>query len=187
MTTTMTIQPYLGTAECSVLPGASAKYVAFLTSGTYSQRRETTVHLCLTHAQVWAKNNEIELPPYEPEEVPVGPDMVVPYPEDGLDLNLEDPFEKAIAAMVAINRAKRADYANDMDPFSNFRRTAAMMGIETFGTLESVRFNLAQKMARLQALAENGRSPRNESVRDTWLDLAVYAVIGYCVINEEEA
>lgn len=105
-------------------------------------------------------------------------------PTDGLvTLNPSDPFEAALIEMVLTNRAKRSDYAIDGDPFSNFHSTSAMMGVEGFGPLESALFNIYQKLTRLSSLRSNGRlgDPKNESVEDTYKDLAVYATILYAM------
>ena len=108
-----------------------------------------------------------------PEKSSLEPD------ENGLYLDSGDPFEAACIEMVKMNRAKRKDYALDGDPFSNFHMTSSMMGLDGFGPLESVQFNLFQKMARLHSLRKNGRmeATANEAVDDTYLDIAVYATI----------
>lgn len=94
-------------------------------------------------------------------------------------LNPDDPFERVIMDMVATNRRKRADYAVDGSPWSNFDDTANALGIEGFTPGDSVNFNIEQKSARLRSLRKNGRmsDPRNESVADTYLDRSVYSVI----------
>jgi hypothetical protein len=99
-----------------------------------------------------------------------------------VNLNLDDPFEASIAVMVELNRKKRADYALDSDPWSNFRQTATRAGMDS--PLDAVVFNIEQKLVRLQALKANGRQPRNESVNDTWLDIAVYSAIGLTIADE---
>jgi hypothetical protein len=53
------------------------------------------------------------------------------------------------------------------------------MGLLGFGPIEAALFNVTQKLARLKALRANGRMHdiSNESVIDTYLDLAVYSII----------
>lgn len=104
-------------------------------------------------------------------------------------LDPDDPFDRALIPIVLTNRAKRRDYANDGDPFSNFRTTSALLGMDGFGPAESALFNVCQKIARLKALRANGRmdDPTNESVMDTYLDLAVYAIITYAIVHERQA
>lgn len=100
------------------------------------------------------------------------------------ELNLNDPFERAVFDIVRMNRKKRRDYAADGDPFSNFRTTSDHFGLEVW---ESAEFNLVQKIARLRSLRANGRmdSPENEAVGDTYLDAAVYAVILWALYSSE--
>lgn len=98
-------------------------------------------------------------------------------------LNANDPFERVLMEIVETNRRKRKDYAVDGSPFSNFDYTAGAMGIPGFGAREAAEFNGHQKDARLSSLRTNGRidDPENESVQDTFLDRAVYAVITYAI------
>jgi len=81
--------------------------------------------------------------------------------------------------LVGTNRRKRKDYARDGEAFSSFYSSSALPGMKGFGPVEAALFNVAQKMTRLQSLRENGRmnDPANESVADTYLDLAVYAIL----------
>ena len=99
------------------------------------------------------------------------------------ELDLDDPFESAVFDLVKMNRRKRRDYAVDGDPFSNFLGTSNHFGLAIW---ESAEFNLVQKMERLSSLRDNGRmeEPENESVADTYLDAAVYAVIMYALYRK---
>jgi hypothetical protein len=100
---------------------------------------------------------------------------------EGVELDPNDPFECVLRKIVLTNRKKREDYAQDGNPFSNFEDTAwiTASGLPEWSAL----FNVAQKLSRLKSLCSNGRlnDPRNESVADTYLDLAVYAVIAHAI------
>jgi hypothetical protein len=77
-------------------------------------------------------------------------------------------------------RAKRHDYAGDSDPWQNFYDSAQQVN----GTAgQSVETLIATKQARLRQLLFTGRSPKNESVRDTILDRAVYSVIALSIFD----
>lgn len=95
-------------------------------------------------------------------------------------LNPNDPFEAALIPIVEMNRRKRADYALDGDPFTNFDATSRFLSIPRW---MSPMFNVVQKTARVQALWANRRmdDPNNEAVGDTVLDAAVYGVIAYAI------
>lgn len=107
----------------------------------------------------------------------------IPVPSDSVLLNKFDPFESVLINIVDTNRKKRKDYAADGDPFSNFETSSDLLGLQGFGPIEASLFNVTQKLARLKALRTNGRmhDTANESVADTYLDLAVYAVITYAI------
>lgn len=135
------------------------------TLGTQASKAIDTVPVSSASPQPTSRMN--------PEKGTLEPD------KNGLYLDSGDPFEAACIEMVKMNRAKRRDYALDGDPFSNFHMSSAMLGLDGFGPVESVQFNLMQKMARLHSLRKNGRmgDTANEAVDDTYLDIAVYSTI----------
>ena len=106
---------------------------------------------------------------------------------DTVTLDPSDPFDAALIPIVQTNRKKRADYARDGDPFSSFRISSDLLGLVGFGPVEAALFNITQKLSRLKSLRENGRmdDPQNEAVADTYLDLAVYAVLLYALHRSE--
>jgi hypothetical protein len=115
------------------------------------------------------------------KETRVSPGRSIVEVKESGDVLLDpgDPFESAIIEMVRVNRAKRKDYALDKDMFSNFDSAASLIGIPNFGVAESILHLVGIKIARLHALRANGRmdNPENESIYDTYLDLAVYIAI----------
>jgi hypothetical protein len=116
-----------------------------------------------------------------------GATVLSEFTDGRIILDPKDPFEAVLIPMVETNRKKRADYARDNDPFSNFRETApfTVSGTPEFAAI----FNCAQKLSRLLALAHNGRleNPQNEAVEDTFLDNAVYAVIALAIYKQRSA
>jgi hypothetical protein len=95
-------------------------------------------------------------------------------------------FRKPI---VQTNRRKRADYARDVDPFSSFRTSSDLLGLDGFSMVEAGLFNVTQKLAQLKSLPQNGRmdDPQNEAVLDSYLDLAVYSVLVYARARQASA
>lgn len=68
---------------------------------------------------------------------------------------------------------KSEDYANE-DRLSNFKLAGTIAG----GSAEINCLNLiATKVARLGVLLNSGKAPNNESILDSVLDLANYAVL----------
>lgn len=71
---------------------------------------------------------------------------------------------------------KNHDYANDQDPFANFRM---------FGVL-GVAVRLGDKLSRLTSFLQQGQLSVDESLRDTVLDMINYCVIFLGMIYEQE-
>lgn len=72
---------------------------------------------------------------------------------------------------------KNDDYASDANPFSNFDLTAE--GIRNFKNPKDVAFAwpIYNKLARLSNLLSKDTPPNNESIEDSLVDIAVYALI----------
>lgn len=75
---------------------------------------------------------------------------------------------------------KQKDYGTDVDPFANVRASTEWGLPAWVGA--GIRMN--DKMRRLQSFVKNGRL-ENESITDTFMDLAVYALIGLALYEEE--
>jgi hypothetical protein len=125
-------------------------------------------------------------PPFGGDREPLAKGPAIPAMRPpATELDPSDPFEAALIPIVQTNRRKRADYALDGDPFSNFRGTAAFIGQPVW---MSPLFNCAQKLERIKSLSANGRlnDPKNEAIEDTILDNAVYGVIAWAIYHEEK-
>jgi hypothetical protein len=77
-------------------------------------------------------------------------------------------------------KLKGEDYANK-DVLSNFKTAGANIGISAEQQCLSL---IATKVARLGNLL-SGKTPNNESVSDSILDLSNYTDLLYCLVNEE--
>lgn len=76
--------------------------------------------------------------------------------------------------------AKSHDYAQVDAPLSNFTRARAF-GVEPWrGAL----VRLGDKVSRLEELSR-GKAPRHESMRDTLVDLASYALLTVLLLEDE--
>jgi hypothetical protein len=84
-----------------------------------------------------------------------------------------DPFA-VLDEMRTLLERKNHDYAQDANPFSNFEHAAAVAGVP----VETVFLvMIGVKIARLIELTSSGKTPNNESIRDTRIDLANYATL----------
>lgn len=104
-----------------------------------------------------------------------------------ITLSSHDEFEKLLIPMVETNRKKRADYATDGDAYLNFRRNAMMLDLEDYDALTDCLSMVSRKFGRIINL--RGRDATNETVVDSYLDMAVYAILAYGLALEaaEEA
>lgn len=53
------------------------------------------------------------------------------------------------------------------------------------GALNGLRVRMHDKLARINNLIDSGKEPENESLRDSFIDLANYAIIALLVIDGE--
>lgn len=91
-----------------------------------------------------------------------------------------DPrFYDVLYRIAALHDRKQADYGSDADPFANVRASEDFGIPGWVGAI--VRGN--DKMKRLQKAARGGVLA-NESIEDSLMDLAVYAIIGM-VLHQE--
>jgi hypothetical protein len=90
-------------------------------------------------------------------------------------------FDQVLAELKAMHDKKQTDYGRTSDPFANVRAS------EDFGIAGWIgamtRAN--DKMRRLQKFAAEGNLA-NESVEDSLIDLAVYAIIGLILFREQK-
>jgi len=91
-------------------------------------------------------------------------------------------FNALLDELRAIHDSKSHDYATASDPLANLRACAAF-GVEPWrGTL----IRMADKWARLQQLTGTSKRPKNESVRDTLLDLSAYSLLAIILLDEQQ-
>lgn len=67
--------------------------------------------------------------------------------------------------------AKREDYTGGVDPFENFRESAAFADV---AVSQAIQVLIGTKIARLKSLINGDKKPNNESVHDTILDMMNY-------------
>jgi hypothetical protein len=96
-------------------------------------------------------------------------------------LNLNDPFERVSAEMVKLQRVKADDYADEDDTLKNMRFVVDFLNIPAYTLIEDCNAMVLRKCARIINL--RGRSASNESVRDSYVDRAVYAVLAIVALN----
>jgi hypothetical protein len=91
-------------------------------------------------------------------------------------------FHALLREIGALHDRKQADYGRAGQPFANITASAEWNIAPWIAAM--VRAN--DKVRRLQALAR-GQRLRNESARDSFLDLAVYALIALLLWEDNDA
>lgn len=93
-------------------------------------------------------------------------------------------LEKCISRMKEILIATGHDYAGSDDRFSNFRLCEAM-GIPTW---KGIVIRMSDKLSRIMCFAKaDALKVKDESVEDTLIDLANYALLCLCAYRDEAA
>lgn len=90
-------------------------------------------------------------------------------------------FHTTLSAIGRLHDRKQADYGQHLDPFANIRGSAEWGIPPWIGAM--ARAN--DKLRRLQKFAKEGKLA-NESAEDSFLDLAVYALIAYVLYREDK-
>lgn len=82
----------------------------------------------------------------------------------------------------ALTMSKRQDYTNnpEVDSHENFKRSAMIANWFDYDIDTAYVVLIGTKLARLSSLLNNDKTPNNESVEDTFLDL-----INYCALWAE--
>lgn len=90
-------------------------------------------------------------------------------------------FGELLERMAQISKAKSHDYSGDEDPMSNFRQCEAM-GLPAW---KGIVVRLTDKLSRIQNFCKKeSLQVKDESVEDTLLDMANYALL--CIIMYRE-
>jgi hypothetical protein len=125
--------------------------------------------------------NDLELLKLDHEELQIEHKAALARTE--LQLNLHNPFEKVINDMVQLQRVKSQDYAAEGDILKNMREVVAALGIPTYTVVEDCNAMVIRKTARINNL--RGRTASNESLWDSYLDRAVYAVLACVALHDD--
>lgn len=86
-------------------------------------------------------------------------------------------YHAVLERIAALHDRKSHDYAQATNPYSNFEYAAVVSERFTDPTDRVFATMLAIKLARIAELRAAGKSPQNESLRDSFDDLANYAAI----------
>jgi hypothetical protein len=91
-----------------------------------------------------------------------------------------DPrFYSLLEEIAELHSRKNHDYSKQNEPLSNFHRSQEL-GVEPW---RGVLIRMSDKWSRIEQLS-CGKTPKNESMRDSLIDLAVYALIDVLLLED---
>ena len=90
-------------------------------------------------------------------------------------------FHKLLEEIAALHDKKNTDYANEDDCLANLRGCMRLGLHPTVGTV----IRMQDKWERIENYFKNG-SLLNESLRDSFIDNAIYSLLAVTIIDEEE-
>jgi len=90
-------------------------------------------------------------------------------------------FLDAVEEVRQIHLSKSEDYGSMTDPLANIRNGARFVGIEPW---RGCMVRLSDKVTRLETFNRTGKL-RHETVEDTLIDLAAYALLALTLYREE--
>ena len=88
-------------------------------------------------------------------------------------------FDKLLRECEEIHDRKNTDYASEADPLQNLKACTRLGLDPIYGTVVRIQ----DKMARVENFFING-SLKNESLRDAFLDLAIYSLLAIVIMEE---
>jgi len=92
-------------------------------------------------------------------------------------------FYELLEEIKNLHDKKRHDYAQESDPFANFR-LSELGGIEAW---KGIAVRLGDKYSRLMSFIKKGKLKFNdESIKDTLMDNAVYSLIALILYEESQ-
>ena len=94
--------------------------------------------------------------------------------ENWSPLLVDDPFERELAAIGELHSAKRADYTGGGSALANYQFSSRMIGVST---LEGMFMRMCEKVYRVRSLLKTGGEPANESMADSFRDIAIIAIL----------
>jgi hypothetical protein len=98
-----------------------------------------------------------------------------PTPAQLLQQAIEQDFEKALAEKFAEAEALLVKKHKDYGP-KNISESPG-------GPLNGLRVRMHDKLARINHLYDSGATPENESLRDSFIDMANYAIIALMILD----
>lgn len=95
-------------------------------------------------------------------------------------------FSTTLKQMEKLHIKKNDDYANNDNPFFNFDEITKMTSLFKNERDKTFAHFIANKFSRLANLLNSDKEPNNESIQDSLVDLANYAILWKCDISRRK-
>lgn len=89
-------------------------------------------------------------------------------------------FHDTLQRMGEIHDKKSGDYADTKNPLSNFDVSTYGLSLFKNPRDQSFIWPIFTKVARLATLLNSGNIPNNESIEDSFIDIANYVILWKC-------
>ena len=100
----------------------------------------------------------------------------------------EEVYKEVDEKILAVTTSKRHDYAN-VDVLSNFKgvsQAAKSLGLDIGDSTQYALFMVILKIARLSNLLNSEKTPKNESIEDSFLDGINYFKLALCCHKDKQ-
>lgn len=93
----------------------------------------------------------------------------------------EERFLQKLKDIAELRARKSHDYSAAQDPFNNLK----MCEVAGIPAWQGVAIRIGDKLSRIMSFMKQGECKvKDEAIQDTFLDLAVYGIIGACLFEE---
>jgi|TARA_Y100000310_G_scaffold12095_1_gene12557 hypothetical protein len=91
-------------------------------------------------------------------------------------------FHALLEEIAVLHDKKNTDYANDQDCLSNLRGCSRLGLHPVIGTV----IRMQDKWERIENFFRTGAGMKNESLRDSFIDNAVYSLLAVVLLDEKD-
>ena len=91
-----------------------------------------------------------------------------------------DPFRAILSQMAELHDKKKSDYTGGEHPLANYKNSGESIGVSA---LKSMFSRLNEKVYRLRVLHKSDSAPQNESVTDSYMDIAILSILSILALD----
>jgi hypothetical protein len=91
-----------------------------------------------------------------------------------------DPFRELLNSLGELHDKKKQDYTGGEHPLANYANSGESIGVSAVASMFS---RLNEKVFRLKQLHKSGAAPQNESVIDSYMDVAILSLLSILALT----